>query len=93
MQKKDIGGDIPSNKCMNDDAENKESSYLKCQDVNNLYGWAMAQKIPLGGFKWVKETCTFNEDFIKSYNNDRKIGCFIEAGAYYPKELLELHTG
>ena len=47
--------------------ENKESSYLKYCDMNNLYGWAMSQKLPLNGFKWVEETPQFNEDFIKGY--------------------------
>ena len=28
---------------MKDYNENKEPSYLKCWDVNNLYGWAMSQ--------------------------------------------------
>ena len=23
-------------------------------DANNLYGWAMSQKLPTGGFKWIK---------------------------------------
>ena len=30
---------------------NKESSYLKNWDTNNLYGWAMSQKLPVNGFK------------------------------------------
>ena len=32
--------------------------------ANNLYGWAMSQKLPVNDFKWVKrvELSTFNED-------------------------------
>ena len=33
--------------------------------ANNLFGWAMCQKLNLGGFNWVEETFQFNEDFIK----------------------------
>ena len=36
--------------------KNKESSYLKYGDVNNLYGWAMSQKLPVDGLSWVEET-------------------------------------
>ena len=25
-------------------------------NVNNLYGWTMSQKLPVGSFKWVEET-------------------------------------
>ena len=33
--------------------ENKEWSYTQYLDANNLYGWAMSQKLPGDGFEWV----------------------------------------
>ena len=30
--------------------KNKESSYLNFWDVNNSYGWAMSQKLPVNNF-------------------------------------------
>ena len=50
-----------NNKYMKNYDQNKESSYIQYLDANNLYGWAMSQKLPVDGFKW-KE---FNEDLIK----------------------------
>ncbi|KAF0713104.1 Uncharacterized protein FWK35_00032501 [Aphis craccivora] len=32
----------------------KPKSWLIYQDCNNLYGWAISQYIPYGGFKWVE---------------------------------------
>ena len=47
--------------------KNSESSYIEYLDGNNLYGWAMSQKLPVKGLKWVKQKklSKFNEDFIK----------------------------
>ena len=36
--------------------KNKESSYLKHWDTNNLHGWAISQKLPIGSFKWDENT-------------------------------------
>ena len=55
-----------NNKYMKDYDKYKESSYIHYWDVNNLYGWAMSQKLPLNNFEWIKDTSQFNEDFIKT---------------------------
>ena len=34
-------------------------------DANNLYGWTMSQKLPVGSFKRKKNTSKFDESFIK----------------------------
>ena len=48
---------------MKDYDKNKESSYLHYWDVNNFYGWAISQKLPVNNFEWIKDTFQFNEDF------------------------------
>ena len=48
------------------------SSYLQYLDANNLYGWAMCKKLPVGKFKWSKNLSIYREHTIKNYddNND-----------------------
>ena len=35
--------------------KNIESSYIKYLDANNLYGWAMSQKLPVNDFESIKK--------------------------------------
>ena len=44
-----------NNKYMKDYDKSKESSYIQYLHANNLYGWAMAQKLPANCFKWIKK--------------------------------------
>ena len=55
-----------------------KSSYKEYLDANNLYEWAMSQKLLVGGFKRVKKLSKFNEDFIKNDNENNDIGYFLE---------------
>ena len=52
----------------------------------------MSQKLPLNNFAWIRDTSQFNEDFIKSYNEERDEGYFLEADVQYPESLHNLHN-
>ena len=79
-----------NNKYMNNYVKSITSSYLMYLDANNLYGWAMFQKIPVHGFKWVKELSKFNQSFKKSYNENSGRGYFLEVDEY-PENLFNSH--
>ena len=73
--------------------KNNESSYVEYLDANNLYGWAMSQKLPVNGFKWVKQKTLskFNKDFTKTYDENSNTGYFLEVDIDCPKELFNFH--
>ena len=77
---------------MKDNDKRKESSYLKYWDVNNLYCWEMSQKLSVKNFEWIEYTSQFNEDFVKSYNEESDEGYFLEVDIQYPEKLHELHN-
>ena len=78
-----------NNKYMNNYDKRKIISYLIY--ANNLHGWAMSQKLPVDGFKWVKELSKFNEIFKKGYNEDSDRGYFLEVDVEHPKNLFNCY--
>ena len=49
-----------NNKYMKNYDKNTTLSYLVYLDANNLYGWAMSQKLPVTGFEWAKKLPKFD---------------------------------
>ena len=82
-----------NNKFMKNYDKNIESSYIQYLDANSLYEWAMSQKLPVNGFKWIKQEklSKFSEDFIKTYDENSDIGYFLEVDFDYLKKLFDLH--
>ena len=78
-----------NNKYMGDRFDPKsESSYLQYLDTNNLYGWAMSQPHPTGGFKWVD----VNPSEISELATQTDKGYLLEVNVSYPKELHNSHN-
>ena len=80
-----------NNKYMKEYDEKAPSKYIMYLDANNLYGWAMSQYLPTGGFRWMTEKQINNIDLAK-YNYDSKKGLILEVDLEYPKELHNLHN-
>ena len=80
-----------NNKYMSEYDENMPSKYIIYLDTNNLYGWAMSQYLPTGGFKWLTEK-QINKINLAQYNEDSNKGLLIEVDLEYPKELHKLHN-
>ena len=80
-----------NNKCMKEYDEKAPSKYIMYLDANNLYGWAMSQYLPTGGFKWLspKQIEKIN---LGKYTDDSKKGLILEVNLEYPQELHDLHN-
>ena len=55
---------------MKDYDKNKETTYLKYLEVNNLYGLSISPNLLVDGFKQVENTYQFNKDFKENNNED-----------------------
>ena len=80
---------IANNRYMQNYMYNPEqpTSYLMYLDSNNLYGWAMSQYLPTGGFQWVNYT-----DQILDTPAASSTGLILEVDLAYPPELHKEHA-
>ena len=55
--------------------DSKPSKYITYLDANNLFGWAMSQYLPYGGFKWLsqEEIDKFDVNLINRNSSHRYI--------------------
>ena len=77
-----------NNKYMENYNPKDATKYIVYLDANNLYGWAMIQYLPTGGFKWLTE----EEVDLSKYNDESKKGLILEVDLEYPEELHDLHN-
>ena len=80
-----------NNKYMKKYDEKAPSKYIMYLDANNLYGWAMSQYLPTGGFRWMTEK-QINKIDLAKYKEDSEKGFILEVYLKYPEELHDLHN-
>ena len=80
-----------NNKYMKCYDSSKESKYIICLDVNNLYGWAMSQYSPYIGFEWLNQK-EISDFCLDSISKNSSIGYILEVDLEYPCELHELQN-
>ena len=80
-----------NNKYMKTYDEKAPSKYIMYLDANNLYGWAMSQHLPTGGFKWMTKNHIDKIDLAR-YREDSTKGLILEVDLTYPEELHDLHN-
>ena len=77
-----------NNKYMKNYDDSKELSYIQYLDANNLYGWAMSQKLPVNDFKWIEVTSKINEEFIKNYDENNDRGYILEVDVNIQRDYI-----
>ena len=81
-----------NNKYMKDFNEKELSKYLMYLDANNLYGWAMSQKLPIHSFEWMTDKEIKNLFKVQVVQFWERTPCILEVDLTYPEELHDLHN-
>ena len=79
-----------NNKYMKDFDETKPSTFIQYLDANNLYGWAMTQKLPTHGFKWIDVDKSSVLKLLEK--KDTNQGFIFEVDLEYPSSLCKSHN-
>ena len=82
---------VANNKYMKNYDPEVESSYIPYLDANNLYGWAMCQRLPKGNFQWITPH-KLTPKLLASYHENTAKGLILEVDLEYPPELHDLHN-
>ena len=82
---------VANDKYMKEYNLEKPSKYITYLDANNLYGWAMSQCLPMGGFKWLTPK-QLDKILSKTLLPDNKRGYIFEVNLEYPEELHNLYN-
>ena len=71
----------------------KPNTHILYLDANNLYGWAMSQPLPTGGFQWVDD-CALAQlaKTITEHPAGSRKGYILEVDLEYPEELHDVHN-
>ena len=81
-----------NNKYMKDFNPEKKSKFIQYLDANNLYGWAMSQKLPTHNFKWIKNITIDKVYKILSRVGQSNRGYIFEVDLEYPENLWKTHN-
>lgn len=80
---------VARNKYTHPNEEIENPSYLMYLDINNLYGWAMCEKLPVGEYEWLSEENVERFDVTLTTKED-DYGYVCEVDIEYPYDL-DLH--
>jgi hypothetical protein len=82
---------LANNPEMSDFKPENPKSYITYWDMNNLYGLAMLQSLPISDFRWMLPN-EFSKVNVERIADDATYGYILEVDLEYPANLHELHN-
>ena len=82
---------VANNPLVPGDDNSKRNKYLMYLDANNLYGWAMSQKLPEKAFDWMTDKQLEQFD-VTQIPDDSDTGYILEVDLGYPPDIHDQHN-